>query len=856
MNRKNYRLQFLTLIILLIGIISFKSTNRSQYFNDEHSIPYVIDSLNTQPNSGQTYHFEEVSLIKKVNYNPNILAGSVDNNLLNTEKQMELNRTNSYIIIFCSIGLFLLAAVALFFYFRQRKMTKRFLKQSRLDLMTECLNRGTTEHLIENYFEKHNGERVAFIMVDVDNLKGINDLRGHAAGDEAILGLAKILKEVAPPSSILGRIGGDEFLLFVGNDPHNEEIISLVESIKQLTIDSASTKGLGFLHCSIGISFVKIGETSIDEGYKQADEALYSSKIHGKNTYTIYCGSVLSNKQNVEVNDEEVKNVSYDKSTNSVILQDKIADSLHNVGVFVIEEATLKILYFNKVIKEKCPNIMIGASCHDVLKGPCSNCPLKLMKENATCHTILYSGIFGETVEFSAKRFLFNGTIPAFTVSIWPKNISAISDTDLYHAIGKEPVDFLTGGLTRSGFINSIERMRKNGINLLDYSVVYLNILNFKAINELFKYKGGNQLLVSLYNHFMNSSLSPLLGARKESDHLVFLIKKENLDYSLLNDLMTYTWHFNSKELKVYCASGVYEINSNNLEGYKMIDYAILAYKMETRPFNQTYSVFKDNMIEEYIEQHEAVLKFDEMLEQHKFLLVYQPVIHLRSGRVSSIEALCRYKDSNGVITSPGRFIPSLEKMGLVTKLSKYILDEIEVFVKKYSSKGVSIPSISMNLSYRDTTSEDFLSHLYSKEDLIKDKSIQLQLMEELYYQGGDLLINEFEKLHQAGVKMILDNFGLHFTRFSMQQNFPMKQVKLNRGLVGQLSTNTNVRKLVNSLISMCHDLGIEVVATGVENQEQLDAAKELHCDYVQGFFLSKPLEEKYLIEYLESKVK
>lgn len=217
----------------------------------------------------------------------------------------------------------------------------------------------------------------------------------------------------------------------------------------------------------------------------------------------------------------------------------RLVESFPNVALYVIEKETHKVLYFNRRFREICPNVHIGMSCRNIMLGPCQNCIVDTMGEQAVAHCIFHSDYYGDSIEITATKIMWQD-IPAVMISSWPRNVLTSSNDKLPSISNQDSLDYVTGGLTRHGFIRMMERMQSGGVDLSEYAVLFVNIQDFKAINEMLGSDGGDNVLRAVFTRIEQSELQPIIGARKESDHFIYLVEKTLLDLTKLPELLNF----------------------------------------------------------------------------------------------------------------------------------------------------------------------------------------------------------------------------------------------------------------------------------------------------------------------------
>ncbi len=414
--------------------------------------------------------------------------------------------------------------------------------------------------------------------------------------------------------------------------------------------------------------------------------------------------------------------------------------------------------------------------------------------------------------------------------------------------------DALTGGYNRSGFLDQIEQLRSQKVDLTEYAILFTNIKRFKAINDMHGVENADELLRHIYTTVQNSSLQPILCARIEADHFSFLVKKENLDLNILEQLLQLQMEFNGKIFKPQCICGIYEIEAASTSGVTMLNYANIAVHCIADDNASLYIFYEKDMRKMYIDQDEVLTSYENALANNEFKVFYQPIIHTSTGEIASAEALIRWQKANGVMIRPDVFIPVLEKNACITKIDNFVENTVCHFLSERQRNGKKWVPVSVNLSQMDFHDKEFVNQLSEKASIIQDlkNGIRYEITETAYATLEGVQKTILEKLNQNGIDIVLDDFGSGYSSFGMIQEYKFSILKIDMSFTRQLLSSDKTRVIVQSIISMCHKLGLRVVTEGVESAEEVELLKEMGCDYIQGYYFSKPLCEEDFIAYLE----
>jgi EAL domain-containing protein (putative c-di-GMP-specific phosphodiesterase class I) len=229
-------------------------------------------------------------------------------------------------------------------------------------------------------------------------------------------------------------------------------------------------------------------------------------------------------------------------------------------------------------------------------------------------------------------------------------------------------------------------------------------------------------------------------------------------------------------------------------------------------------------------------------IEHEQFTLVYQPQVHLPSGRVVGVETLARWQHPELGLISPSQFIPLAEETGLIYELGLWVLHSACKQHKRWRDAGLEKLRLAVNMSGRQLQRagiEKDLMTVFEETDMDLE-CLELELTESILMQpgdGGDVL----EWLTGIGINLALDDFGTGYSALSYLRRFPIDRIKIDRSFVNEIDTNQSDAALVRAIIGMAHGLNIQVIAEGVETNAQLDQLKRYGCDEAQGYLLAKP---------------
>ena len=418
--------------------------------------------------------------------------------------------------------------------------------------------------------------------------------------------------------------------------------------------------------------------------------------------------------------------------------------------------------------------------------------------------------------------------------------------------------DPLTGALNLHGFQEAVgETLSKKEIQ--NYSVVLINFKNFKYINQKVTTDNGDIILrkyCMLVQGFLEKQgyISRLGG-----DNFLILVPKEKLK-DFIRFIEKISISVNNKgtveEIKISVRAGIYETNEETTFGDIMSNSAI-ALDRAKHSRNHDIIFFRQEMLEKVLHDKGISNMFMDSLAKNEFKVYYQPKVDLRTNTLCGCEALSRWYAQR--LITPAEFIPILEAEGTIKNLDFYVLETVCKNIREWLDKGIEPVLISTNFSKLHLSDEHFEEHIISvlKKYDVPAKYLELELTELSDYQYFDRLVAFVNTMKEAGFKISIDDFGTGYSSMSLVRNLNPDVIKLDKSLIDNVTADDDQKAktdqiISRSIINMAQELGIKVIAEGVETKAQAEFLLKNDCLMAQGFLFDKALEhdefEKRLI--------
>ncbi|MDU5607731.1 MAG: bifunctional diguanylate cyclase/phosphodiesterase, partial [Clostridioides difficile] len=416
---------------------------------------------------------------------------------------------------------------------------------------------------------------------------------------------------------------------------------------------------------------------------------------------------------------------------------------------------------------------------------------------------------------------------------------------------------FYTDNLTKIknqvAFENRAIEILHNASNK-EYVLLNIDIDNFKYINDTHGYEYGDKVLIIVAAALSKTFNIKETCARIGSDNFVILAKYRD---SLLEDIREMLTNAIISELDMnvtqtisYCI-GAYLVEIDNL-GYKSInsimDKANIAHKVsKTRGISSTVW-YNENLLKQLQMENSIYNYMYKAIENEEFHMYLQPKFQISSLNVVSAEALVRWFSPELGFLSPDEFIPLFEKSGFIIELDFYMLKKACSFVKKtFMKKNQYTYPIAVNFSrvtiYQNSFYQRFLDTV--KEYEIPFKYIEIEVTESAFNEISQPVISILEELKKLGFLISMDDFGSGYSSLSLLCSLSINGLKLDKSLLKETFNREKVYSIIQCIIEMSHRIGMSVVCEGIETKKDLEFLNTVKCDVGQGFYFSKPIEEK-----------
>ncbi|WP_375472794.1 EAL domain-containing protein [uncultured Nostoc sp.] len=425
--------------------------------------------------------------------------------------------------------------------------------------------------------------------------------------------------------------------------------------------------------------------------------------------------------------------------------------------------------------------------------------------------------------------------------------------------------DSLTGLSNRVLFTRRLENAlnRAKQESNYQFAVLFLDCDRFKVINDSLGHPVGDELLIAIA-HRLQACLIPVdTLARLGGDEFGILLENItdiNIAIQVAERILqqlSLAFQLSRYEVFMNASIGISWGNKDyDRPEYLLRDADTAMYRAKAQG-RAKYHVFNPAMHQEAIQLLELENDLRRAVERQEFLVYYQPIISLATGRISGFEALVRWQHPIRGLVSPIEFIPVAEETGLINAINTWVLQSAchQLSIWQHYPVTPEPLTMSVNLSARLFLQPNLVEQIdrIIYENKINPAYLELEITESVIMENTDAIKIILQQLKQRKIKLIMDDFGTGYSSLSYLHSFPLNALKIDKSFVKRMQENKENMGLVPAMIGIANSMGMSAIAEGVETQEQLAQLRSLNCNFAQGYLFSKPVEQQLALELLTS---
>ena len=775
------------------------------------------------------------------------------------------------------------------------KEAERLKQRSEQDSLTGLYNSKTIKSMIRTALEELTEDEKGYLLFfDVDDFKTINDNMGHLFGDVVLCTFADELKTLFA-DGMAGRVGGDEFVAYVSN-VSKEEVSQRIEILRaRLGKLNSSEKRDVKISCSVGGTECVSGQ-NIDELFKRADSTLYYVKATGKGKLEFYFDDMqmpteqglyfvdnfkgaYKDKTALIQKDEDLILFAmelFDQAADTKSVLQLLADRIcRYFGIDDIvcatqsDSAAMQMNFHwslkeaNKFMSETIP--LNNAMEWDILLHQYDEDGISILRQEqiGDLEKSVAQSMMGVRIE-NKERIQFVFFVDRVGNRNWRKEqdvLKRLAEIVSGHMskidAERKQMDMVDrllhyDPLTQLPLYSKFQALSQHMQEEFpekDYYIIYADFSNFRYLNERYSYAEGDRVLEDFAKRLEEFTYSRIC-CRVTSNHFLALCSDVDVEV-LCHAFLVMSRNF-SKEVNrrfdngnLCIVSGIAKVEPQFGNISAAIDNANMARKyVKTLAAESDCCVFTDDMRKQAELEMEICAMMEQALKKKEFHLYLQPKMELATGQIIGAEALVRWMKEDGSIIYPDQFIPIFERNGFVTKVDFCILEQVLELQRQRMEQGEELFPISVNFSRRHQEEEHFVEEIIGllEKYNVPSKMLEAEITESIFMNDWSVLEQRLKALRQHGIAVSIDDFGSGYSSLNVLPKISADVIKLDHMFLTANPDTERSRLFIRNIIEMLKMLGFRVIAEGVETKRQMQFLKEVGCDYIQGYYLAKPM--------------
>src|SRR5689334_17940684 len=748
----------------------------------------------------------------------------------------------------------------------ERKKLEETLRNSSLkDDLTGLFNRRGLLKQAAPYFDfaRRQKETLLLLFIDLDGMKRINDEFGHNEGDNALINTAAILNRSFRSSDIISRLGGDEFTVLVTDLHANKEeaIARLNENLKAYNATDKRGHKLAF---SIGVATLEPERmTCFEELLEQADQAMYEQKRMKRRRAAERTQNQLGSGDTAD-STFAPNSIPFAISTNPSAYSSGSHGTFDNaaIGMAVVSmdgswlqvnEALCKLLGYSEQ-ELRATNFQVLTHPEDlrhvqsyiqrVLEGYIQSHEQEKRYIHEQGHTVWVQWHVSllKDSESGVKRLFFQ--------------VQDIGDRK--RAEEKLTQDTLTGLPNRARFYDLLKHRvaRKDR----KCAVLLLDVDRFKLVNDSLGNASADQLLIQIAQRVKTCMRQGDILARVGGDEFAVLLddvsgeEEASSVATRIQQALSISFNLGGQEVYTTLSIGI-ALASDYQQVSDMLRDAETAMHQAKARGKARYEIFGRDMHGELMTRLKMEMDLRRACERDELFVDYQPIVSLKSRTLIGFEALVRWRHPEVGLVPPKDFIPVAEETGQILTIGQTVLESACRQAREWQTTYPAAPPlfVSVNLSVKQFNQPGLVENIASllERFQLPPRCLKLEITESVFTDNIEAAVGLLTQLRELGVQLSIDDFGTGYSSLSYLQRFPIDTLKIDRSFVTQMMENEENLAIVRTIVALAQNLGMDVVAEGVETEDQLKLLRKLDCENGQGFLFSTPLGGSELNQFI-----
>ena len=421
--------------------------------------------------------------------------------------------------------------------------------------------------------------------------------------------------------------------------------------------------------------------------------------------------------------------------------------------------------------------------------------------------------------------------------------------------------DALTGIANRERLIEVVKEALHSAVSSdRCAALVFIDIDNFKRINDTYGHSWGDKLLISLSKRLEALVVEVGMAARLGGDEFIIFLPVivSSEEVTAYADKIMHVFEqpitVNRHVFHITASAGIaiYPEHGDNVEDLlRTADMAMYSAKTSGK---HTYRFFDKSMQDAVVEKTLMEARLRQTIDNNELRLHYQPQYNMKSGQIDGFEALLRWKSPDYGMVSPLKFIALAEETGLIISMGNWVLREACSFSQELYARGQRRLCTAVNISVVQLMQADFVQVVAAvlSEVGLPPEQLELEITESVLMERFEDNVRKLGELRSMGVRIALDDFGSGYSSLTYLKKLPITALKIDKAFIDDIAVGDNNIAITGSIIELAHEMGLVVVAEGVETEEQFAYLKQKGCDSIQGYLISQPLPSEEFIAKLQ----
>ncbi|SFD89185.1 GGDEF and EAL domain-containing protein [Nitrosomonas sp. Nm166] len=381
-------------------------------------------------------------------------------------------------------------------------------------------------------------------------------------------------------------------------------------------------------------------------------------------------------------------------------------------------------------------------------------------------------------------------------------------------------------------------------------AVLFIDLDHFKTINDSLGHDIGDFLLKAVAERLLTCVRNEDTVARQGGDEFIVVLNSiaESLDAAKVAqkilDSLAQPYHIHKNELHIGGSIGIAVFPKDGTNAEALLKNSDVAMYYAKENGRNNYQFFTKELNKSAHERHTLGLDLRYALERNELVLYYQPVMDMPDNQLYSVEALLRWRHPEHKLIAPDKFISLAEETGLIIPIGEWVLRTVCRQIRIWQDQGYDVPKVAINLSGRQFRDKELIKNISCilSETKVAAKYITLEITESMLIDNIEKVVETLRCLNEMGIHISIDDFGTGYSSLSYLKRFPINTLKIDRSFVRDIVTDKNDHTIVAAIIAMAHSLEIDVIAEGIETEEQLRLLIAQKCNHYQGYYFSKPV--------------